>query len=273
MKRRFRAALAMFVMALAARASEPLRPVSSTWTLEAGGAQIADTYLTPLKYSGMHLGLGYERAQAMRFKPRHWVNSLRFSFEFDRAKNPSGNSTMYSAGISAGWSMLHTWRLPYGIGLAFGVAADADLGALLLARNSNNPAQARASLTLSPQVSAYWRKGIWGVGARLRTPLLGVFFSPDYGELYYEISLGNHSDLVHFAWPGSYRRCCGEAFVDIRPGATAIRLGYRADLLSFSANGLTGRMLTNSVIIGVNCDFLSVDPRKKYDAEIITANY
>ncbi len=271
--RRLGLALVGFLVALSARAAEPLRPVSSTWTLEAGGARIADTYLTPLKYSGWHLALGYERGQAMRFDPQNWVNNLRFGIEFDRAKNPSGNSAMYSAAVSAGWSMLHTWRLPYGIGLAFGGAADADLGALLLARNSNNPAQARASVTLSPQVSAYWRKGIWGVGARVKTPLLGVFFSPDYGELYYEISLGNRSDLVHFAWPGSYRRFCGEAFVDIRPGSTAIRLGYRADLLSFRANGLTGRMLTNSFVIGVNCDFLSVDPRKTYDAEIITANY
>ena len=271
--RRFGLAIVTVLASLSVSASEPLRPVTSTWILEAGGAQIADTYLTPLKYSGWHLGLGYERGQAMRFAPKNWVNSLRFGFGFDRAKNPSGNSVMYSAGISAGWSMLHTWKLPYGIGIAFGGAADADLGALLLARNSNNPAQARASFTLSPQVSGYWSKGIWGVGARLKVPVIGMFFSPDYGELYYEISLGNHKDLLHFAWPGSYRRLCGEAFVDIRPGATALRIGYRADLLSFKANGLTGRMLTNSVVIGVSCDFLSVDPRKQYDAEIITANY
>ena len=37
-------------------------------------------------------------------------------------------------------------------------------------------------------------------------PLAGIFFSPDYGELYYEIYLGNHSGLVHGAWPGNYRR-------------------------------------------------------------------
>lgn len=271
--RRLGLALVLALAAFSGSASEPLRPVTSTWSLSVGGSQIADTYLTPLKYSGWHLGLGYERCQAMRFQPRRWVNSLRFGFEFDRAKNPSGNSVMYSAAISAGWLMLHTWKLPYGIGIAFGGAADADLGALLLARNSNNPAQARASVTLSPQVSGYWSKGIWGVGARVKVPLLGVFFSPDYGELYYEISLGNHKDLIHFAWLGSYRRFCGEAFVDIRPGASALRIGYRADLLSFKANGLTGRMLTNSVVVGITCDFLSVNPRSNYDAEIITANY
>lgn len=267
------AAVAFLLSAMVGRADDAVRPVSSTWAFEVGAAQLADTYLTPLKYNGLHLGIGYQRAQAMRFCPEKWTNALRFRMLFDRARNHAGNSVMYSAGINVGWSMLYGWRLPHGISLRVGGAADADLGALLLARNSNNPAQARASVTIGPEVSAYWSRKVWGVGLTMRSPLIGAFFSPDYGELYYEISLGNHKKLVHCAWPGSFRRLTADLFVDVRPAATAVRIGYRADWLSFSANGLTGRSLTHSAVIAVNCDFLSVNPHKNNEAKIITAAY
>lgn len=271
--KRLSISLILCLSVLMMSAQKPLRPVSTTWTLEAGGSQIADTYLTPLKYNGWHVGLGYRRSQAMRFMPERWANALYFNLGFDRGHNLSRNSAMYSAGIAAGWSMLYQFSFPHEIRLGVGGSVDMDLGALLLARNSNNPAQARASLTVGPAVSGYWTHGIWGVGARLRSPLIGAFFSPDYGELYYEISLGNRRDLVHCASPASFRRLTAELFFDVRPAATALRIGYRADLLSFKANGITGRSLTHSAVIGINCDFLSVNPRKHHEAQIITAGY
>lgn len=271
--KRIRVFLVGLMSVLSVSAQDLLRPVSSTWALEIGSTQLADTYLTPLKYNGLHLGLGYQRAQAMRFCPQRWLNALRFRLEFDRAKNHAGNSVMYSAGINAGWSMVYGWDLPYEIKLRAGGAVDAELGALLLARNSNNPAQARASLTVGPEIDAYWLRKIWGVGINMRSPLIGAFFSPDYGELYYEISLGNHKNLVHCAWPGSFRRLTADIFVDIRPSATAVRIGYRADLLSFRANGLTGRSLTHSAVIAITCDFLSVNSHKNYEGKIINAAY
>lgn len=266
-------ALSVFVVVVV-RAQEPLRPVSSTWAFEIGSAHLADTYLTPLTYNGLHLGVAYQHAQAMRFNPRRWNNSLRYSVEFDRAKNPAGNSVMYSASIGFGWSMVHRWSFPYDINLTVGGSADADVGALVLARNSNNPAQARASVTIGPEVGAQWHyRKLWGVGVNMRSPLIGAFFSPDYGELYYEISLGNHKNLVHCACPGSFRRLVADVFVDIRPSATALRIGYRADLLSFRANGLIGRSLTHSAVLAINCNFLSVNPRLSHEAEFVATSY
>ena len=40
-----------------------VRPVTAAYTVEAGTSHLADTYLTPLKYSGWSMGLGYERMQ------------------------------------------------------------------------------------------------------------------------------------------------------------------------------------------------------------------
>lgn len=63
--------------ALRADDGETVRPVFSAYTLEAGSAHIADTYLTPLKYNGQHFGIDYQRWQAMKFDPQRWVMQAR----------------------------------------------------------------------------------------------------------------------------------------------------------------------------------------------------
>lgn len=236
--------------------------MSSTWSVEAGGAQLANTYLSPLKYQGWHLGVDYDRAQAMRFCPQKWDNALRFGVDFERGMNPAGNAAIYSAQVTAGWSMLWRKSLPKDFTVHAGGAADLLAGALLLMRNGNNPAQARAAVTIGPEVRAAWTHGPWTIGARARTPLLGVFFAPQYGELYYEIQLGDRRGLVHCAHPGSFRRLNAEVYVDFCPGATALRVGYRADLLSARANGITDRRLVNSAFIGINVDWLSINRKR-----------
>ena len=58
------------------QAQEPIRPVLSAYTVEIGSSHIADTYLSPLKYSGGATALNYERMQAMEFTPEKWVMRL-----------------------------------------------------------------------------------------------------------------------------------------------------------------------------------------------------
>lgn len=251
----------IMLMVVACAAGQTLRPVSEEWMVQVGSSQLADTYLTPLKYSGMHWGVQYSRAQAMRFDPGRWINALAFAVDYDRADNRVRNSVMHQAIVGATWSMLRRWSLRNGLSLSTGGFADLTVGALLLARNSNNPAQARAAVTAGPEATLRWRTHrMWGGGMVLRTPLLGAFFAPGYGELYYEMALGNRSGLVHCAWPGSYRRLQAEVYGELRPRCTALRLGYRADLLSFSANGITCRSLTHSFTVAIAIDFVAINP-------------
>lgn len=268
----------LFCCHAAAPAAEPLRPVVNLWWVEGGGARLADTYLSPLTYTGFHAAVGYCRAQAMRFNPTRWDNSLEFALQFDRAKSPAGNSAMLAATLNAAWGMTRRFELGRGFRLAVGGEARLHAGALYLARNSNNPAQAVAALTVGPLLRAQWIGRISRMslraGVNLSAPLLGAFFCPQYGELYYEIQLGNRNGLVHAVWPGSYRRLCGELYVELFRSASALRLAYRTDLLSSRANNITHRSLTHSLAVGVTCDFLSVNPKKHTDeAKIITALY
>lgn len=68
---------ALLLIAGASKAAEPtdtitiLRPVTSAYTFGAGSSHLADTYLSPLKYTGWHVDFHYERMQAMKFNPEN----------------------------------------------------------------------------------------------------------------------------------------------------------------------------------------------------------
>ncbi|MBE6305324.1 MAG: DUF3316 domain-containing protein [Bacteroidales bacterium] len=264
------------VIAFCVNAQEVIRPVNSAWSAEVGVSQLADTYLSPVKYSGEHYGLSYSRRQAMTLPD--FLQGWDVNLSFDNAKNPAGNARMLAMRVQGGWRMMHSWKLPKSFSIGLGGYIGAEFGVLYLSRNGNNPAQADAAFSIGPQVYAQWNSKLGKLPLRIRaeawSPLIGGFFCPDYGELYYEISLGNHSGLFHFGWPGNRRRVNGLLSVDFDFGKSSLRLGYKFDAVSSKANHITHRRIEHSAVIGVVCDFINLNSQNAlHDAQIITAYY
>lgn len=256
-----------------------LRPVNAAYTLQIGSAHHADTYLSPIKYSGWSAGFGYQRRQAFKASPLEWVTQLRLDIDVDRTQNISGNATMWYAGLDFSYAFLHRWKLPKGFSAGIGPAMALNLGCLYLERNGNNPASAKAALTINADGYAAWNGTVFNTPLTLRyqasMPVTGAFFSPDYGELYYEIYLGNHSNLCHFAWPGNYFRLRHWLTADISFGGTSLQIGYRGDIFSTKVNNIVTRTFTHCAIIGLSGEWISINPRKKLSSEarIISATY
>lgn len=259
----------------------PLRPVTAFYTLEAGSAHITDTYLTPIRYSGWTLGFGYDRWQAMKFDPGRWSMNLWMNLHIDRTENSPGNAAMWDLGLAFSWGMYRKWTLPVAGGLNVGAGGRlrADLGCLYLSRNGNNPASAKASATLDASVYAAKRIKVFGKLLDLRyitsVPVIGAFFSPDYGELYYEIWLGNYKGLAHCAWWDRYFRWDNDVTADLHLGNTILTFGYRCNLLSTKINHINTRMVSHSFVFGLGGEWISLSPGKKLsaDAKIISAIY
>ena len=76
-----------------------------------GSADILDTYLTPIKYSGLGMRIGYERLQAMKFSPFKWVSQMDAGVEYQKVQNPVGNHTMHSLIVEYTWGMMHRWYM------------------------------------------------------------------------------------------------------------------------------------------------------------------
>lgn len=256
-----------------------IRPVSSHFTYDVGSALVANTYLTPLKYTGWGMRLGYDRTQAMRFRPEQLVQRIAAGLDLDRTENPARNATMWRLVTDFSYGVTWRWRLPYEITVAGGLSTGVDLGVVYNNRNGNNPVAVEAAWTVNITGAAMWRHTFWGKKVlftyRPTIPLTGVFFSPDYGELFYEISLGNHSGLAHCAWWGNYFRMENLLTADIVFGSTELRLGFRNNILSTRVNNITTRVVTCAAVIGVGGTWISVSPYKgiSADARIISATY
>jgi len=259
----------------------PLRPVVSAYTLGIGSAHLCDTYLTPLHYTGWSADFRYERMRAMAFDPERWVMQLDGKIDFSSTHNPARNATMTGLQIDIAWAMTRRHRITSvpGLQLYWGGYTGVGGGALLLARNGNNPVQAKAAWAIGATAAAAYncRLGRLPVTFRYqaRMPLAGVFFSPDYGELYYEIYLGNHSGLVHAAWPGNYFSLDNLFTADLHISNTVLRLGYSCDIFSSKANNIVSRDISHRFVIGVTTEWLSIGRSRGIDrhAEIISAIY
>lgn len=277
------AAIAILATYVTSAAEEPdvIRPVYAAYTLEAGSAHVAETYLSPLRYSGWNVALSYERMQAMRFNPEHWVMQLNGRLSAaDTKNNPARNADIWNCDFDIRWAMMHRWNIGKGFKIYAGGATGIDLGLLYARRNSNNPVAVQASWTVDATAMLAYNGTIGKLPfcARYQAalPLTGVFFAPAYGEMYYEIYLGNHRGLAHAAWPGNYFRLNNLLSVDLRFGSTSLRLGYRFDVLSTKSSDIVTRRIAHMATIGVAGEWISLSFKNKPNlksAKTISAIY
>lgn len=258
---------AVLPWAIKAGGEEPLRPVRSAFMVDAGSSHMLDTYLSPLKYTGWHAAFNYERVQAMKFSPEKWRQQLDLGVEINSGDNQARNATLLYGNISACWTMSRMWRLPHRLRATIGGNVSGNLGGIYNARNSNNPAAIKADISIGATASLGWDVRLWKLPINLRwqtsLPLSGVFFSPEYDELYYEIYLGNHHGLAHFGWPGNMFRWDNLVTADLGLGNTSLRIGFRSRIYSTEVNHITTRNFSYAFVLGVVTDWLSVSPRHR----------
>ncbi len=232
------------------------RPVTGNYALEIGRRSAVSTYLGPVAYAGTVYGASGRWSKCMPFAPQRAMMEFEARVEGGLSLlNPRQNSSMQSIDAEFAWNMRAWWRLPGGFALSVGGGPEIGAGALALLKNSNNPVSVNVAGALAAAASASWQHtfGRLPVVAtlNLRSPLLGIFYMPGYGETYYEMYLGNHSGLVHCGWPGNHRKLAMHLNLRLDLGRTAMEVGYRLDWQRNSANHLVMRTLTNAFTIGV----------------------
>lgn len=266
-------ALIMLLTACAVMAQDadtkPLRPVASMFTADVGHASVLDSYISPITYGGTAVRLGYEAQQATGFSPEHWTRQLDLGVNYSNTHNPAGNHTMHALMIDGRWGMMRRWRnvLAQGLQLMAGGSTQLSGGALYNANNSNNVVSARVHWSLGFMGQAVYNTHIKRLPITIRyqvtVPVAGVFFSPDYDEAYYEIYLGNHSNLAHFGWWGNRFDMENLLAADLHLGSTILRIGYRNRIASSWINNINCRDISHSLVLGIGGEFMSVGHKKR----------
>ncbi|MDD2961021.1 MAG: DUF3316 domain-containing protein [Muribaculaceae bacterium] len=249
-----------------------VRPVNSAYMLNIGSASILDTYLTPITYDGINLRLGYERMQAMKFAPTRWTMQMDFGIEYANVQNIVKNRTMHSLMCDFTWGMMHRWNINKKIIVYAGGSTSFNGGVIYNQYNSNNPVSAKIRWGVNITAMAIYNLKIWKLPVTLRyqptIPVLGAFFSPDYGEAFYEIYVGNRDGLVHLGWWGNRFDMINLFTADLHFGNTSLRLGYRGTIESSWINNISTQIFTHNAIIGVSGEWINIRPTKKLDTKV-----
>ena len=210
-------ALLMPFVALQAQTSDSTKVITNSQMIGIGGTNVLDTYLSAEHFTG--IGISY-----LSHTERQKTGKL--------------------------------WQINERLGVQVGGMVNASLGFIYNTSNSNNPAQARAHVNVMPTAVATYRFQLFNkpILARYEVGmnLVGVQFSPNYGQSYYEIfSRGNYDHNIVpttiVCAPEWRHMITFDAAVSKK---MTLRIGYLGNMQQSKVNGLRQHIYTHRVLIG-----------------------
>ena len=228
----------------------------SVLMVDAGYASVHDSYLTPITYDGLDLGLTFEHMRSVR--DDKWLWQLQVGADYNYVENDAKNNELYKVMGDITFDMQRQWILSMKrpLRLSVGPMTQLRAGIVYDAVNSNNPVTVRAHWNVGIVGMAAMDTRLWRLPVTLRyqvqLPVAGVFFAPEYDESYYEIYLGNHKNLAHLGWWGNRFDITNYVGADLHLGGTVLRLGYRNRLEHWDVNHLKVHDVTHSLVIGLS---------------------
>ena len=246
--------LLLAVQAVTLGAQEKIsRPIRQEYRIETGGGYLRDAYLTPLKYSGVELALSGEWSKAI---DRAGKIDMTFAASVGSmlTRNMARNAHEYNLDVDFSWGVRRGWRLPCGVTLAAGGGPYLSVNADYMPRNGNNPvsAQGAVGVFVTGYVSRTWHIGRMPlrVADKVWLPSLSLIAQQQYGESYYEISLGNTRGLLHAGWWGNNFRIDNHLTVTFGFLRGELTAGYRFKVRSSYVGYIDRQRVSHAFTLG-----------------------
>ncbi len=230
------------------------RTITNVQMVGLGYTNILDTYLSPEEYTGEEIR--YISHTTREKKDSHLSLQIVHCGNMAYTNNRAGKGGEISGLYTFEYGYHYNWQFLGGkLQLKAGAVVDANLGFIYNTRNGNNPFQARVSLNILPSGTASYRFHIRqvpiAVGYELGIPLLGVMFSPNYGQSYYEIfSQGNYDHNAVITTPNRAPSLRQMLTFDITFGKSTWRVGYLGDYDQAKVNSLKRHVYSHVLLIG-----------------------
>ncbi len=236
-----------------------------------GYSNIFDTYLSPQEYKGIDFRISRESMRMTNLWDGNVSVQNFLQADVSYTHNRADNNNTFAGLVNWNYGLHYQFRITDNFKLLAGALGDANLGFVYNLRNGNNPASARAFVNLDASGMAIWHTRIKNYPLVLRyqvnVPLVGVMFSPHYGQSYYEIfTVGNSSGVVQFTALHNQPSLRQMLTVDLPIGVAKLRCGYVADLLQSDVNGIKTHTYSHAFMVGVVKEFYLI-PNKKTNTQ------
>lgn len=228
--------------------------VLNAFMVGVGTTNLLDTYLSPEKYRGTELRLMWQSVREPNYSK--WSREITIQGDVAFAGNRAGNGTEMAGMCNFCYAWHYNWHFAnHKLNLKLGGMADTNVGFIYNNRNGNNPAQARVYINLQPSAVASYQFILHGrptfVRYEVAVPLVGLMFSPAYGQAYYEIfSEGNYDHNIVPTTTVSTPSLQQMLTLDYKLGRTTIRAGYLGDFQQSYVNNLKTHIYTHALIVG-----------------------
>ena len=230
------------------------KEVINTQMIGIGSTNMLDTYLSPEKYKGAEFRY---ISHTIRMVPGDkWSQEIMHQGIMGEGSDRAEDGTLMTGLYTLTYVLQRSWQLNADrLNITLGGMADFSVGGTYSARNQNNPAQLRLSMQLGPSASATYRfrlfKKAFSARYECSIPLIGLMFSPNYGQSYYEIfSRGNYEHNAVVTTPFSAPSMRHMLTLDTRILGATIRIGYLNDIQQAKVNGLKQHYYTHALLIG-----------------------
>ena len=233
-----------------------------------GASQILDTYISPEHYNGMELRFidntvrrktaGLELLEPTEMSPtyRKWSTTITHQAYLASTSTRSDNSNditgLYtiSIGRQRHWDMLAN-RLH----VRAGGMGEVGIGFLYNTRNGNNPGQIRLGMNIAPTATAEYDFKAFGkrmtLGYEMQVPLLGLMFTPHYGQSYYEIfTRGNYDHNIVVTTPFNAPSLRHALTLQLHLKKISLNVGFLGDFKQSDVNNLKNHSYSHLVVVG-----------------------
>ena len=232
-----------------------------------GHTNILDTYLSPMEYTGPELRILRENIRKTKWLEGNVSQQSLFQANVAMTENRAkSGSELY---FLANWNLAYHYHFPINEKLTLLAGPNLELngGMIYNLRNSNNPVNAKVDFQLGVSGMAIYQFRIkehpFVLRYQLNLPLIGLMFSPEYGQPYYEMSLSNDwSKNICFTSPYNHPSLRQFLTLDFPIKKTNLRLGYVCDIQQAKVNHLKSHAWSHAFMIGFVKHFYLANPYK-----------
>ncbi|MDR1633003.1 MAG: DUF3316 domain-containing protein [Dysgonamonadaceae bacterium] len=250
---------------LFAQDDRPVRLRYESYSIGLGTDNVYDSYLSPLKYKGLNVGLLCEKMKMLDGKDGNFSFQRQYFVDLSQTQNRTETASNLTLFAEGDYAVFYRFNLNEKFQLFAGPQAGILIGGIYNNRNQNNPMSVKMNLNLGLSGIAAYKLMLKSQPVRFRyqanLPAVGVLFAPQFGQSYYFLSDNENTFFASsFHNHLTFKNILS---VELPLNRITIRATYVNSFYQTKINNLLTQCYSNTFYVGISKNFYTVKAGKK----------